>query len=224
MKIDALSEMINVVCVLNVQNNHSGPAYDETWVDKLYNGLRRNLHINFEFICFSNTKTKYKTVPLITESQGYWNKIEIFRKDIVAGPTLYLDLDVVICKDITDTIVRLPQNKFLMVQEPYQGIHNSSIMFWNGDYSYLYNKYVDNKQAIINEYLDITRSGWLGDQAYIGENVSHNLLTEYVAENFIGWKHHKINVALHDPSIMIFTGGQKPSNNLTMPCVRDHWI
>ena len=138
--------MLTIACVYA-----KGPKYTEEWVDRLYRGLYRNLDIPFEFVCLSDAVTKHKTIPLISKSDNYWNKIELFRPNLFQGPVLYLDLDVVICKNITKEISQLPQDKFLMVKEPYRDIHNSSIMFWNGDYSYIYDQYINDKQKIINE-------------------------------------------------------------------------
>jgi hypothetical protein len=217
--------MINVVCVLKSQpiNNH-GIHYSKPWVDRLYKGVKQNLDIPFEFTCLTNEVVNCKSIPLITDSNGYWNKIELFRKNLFQGPVLYLDLDVVICKNITDDISNLPKNKFLMVKEPYKDIHNSSMMFWDQDYSYLFDEYLRNQSEIVNEYqFNLARNGCLGDQAYIGENVNHELIDDYVCPGFINWRHHKISTNIANPSILIFTGSQKPSNNLELDLVNQHW-
>jgi len=216
--------MINVACVLNVQHNRRGPQYSIKWVDRLYRAIARNLDIPFRFTCLSNVNTPYTTIKLVSNSDMYWNKIELFRKDIFQGPVLYLDLDVIICKNITNDIKKLPIDKFLMVEEPYKKIHNSSIMSWNGDYSYLYEDYIQNQHSIVKEYADISRQGNLGDQGYINENVKHDLIHNYTNDNFVGWQHHKINSIISNPSVLIFTGTQKPSNNTDLDIVKENWI
>lgn len=216
---------LTVACVLNPQTINHGVNYSVEWVDKLYRGISRNLNIPFDFVCLTNESIPYNNVPLIMNSDGYWNKMELFRSGLFNGPTLYLDLDTVICKNITSAITNLPQDKFLMVKEPYRNIHNSSIMFWNGDYSFLFDRYCQDQMEIINEYqFNLNRSGCLGDQAYIGENIDHSLIDQYVAQNFIGWKHHKIDVTINDPAILVFTGKQKPNNNLESDLVKKYWI
>jgi len=214
---------LNVVCVFKDQRNDHKPwvSYSEEDVDRLYNGIKRNIDINFNFYCISNRKTKYNTIPLIIDSNGYWNKIEIFRPGLFDGPVLYLDLDVVICKNITEVITSLDQQLFYMVQEPYRNIHNSSVMCWNGDYSHMWNMYQRDPDKIQKEYDDINRDGVLGDQAYIGENIEHVIID---APKFIGWKHHKIDVDINDPAILIFTGKQKPNNNTHLDIVKDNWV
>lgn len=216
---------LTVACVLNPQDLNHGVKYSVEWVDKLYRAIKRNLDIQFEFVCLTNERTTYTTIPLSLNSDGYWNKIELFQKSLFNTPVLYLDLDVVICKNITEEIVKLPKDKFLLIKEPYRNIHNSSVMFWDGDYSYLFDQYQQFQQDIVNEYqYNLSRSGCLGDQAYICENVDHDLLDDYVQPGFIGWKHHKIDTDIVDPAILIFTGKQKPNNNTTLDLVKYHWI
>ena len=97
-------------------------------------------------------------------------------------------------------------------------------MYWKDDYSYLYDNYVNNQHNIVAEYADISRSGALGDQAYIHENVKHMLIEQYTDNNFIEWRHHKIETEITNPSILIFTSQQKPSNNLHLDIVKQNWI
>lgn len=216
---------INVVCVYKDQSNEHKPwvCYSEDYVDRLYRGVNRNIKIEFDFYCLSNRKTKYNTIPLVTDSDGYWNKIELFRANLFNGPTLYLDLDVVICNDITPMLESWSGEKLYMVEEPYQNqfgpIHNSSVMLWEQDYSHLYTKYVENQSEIVKEYADITRNGFIGDQAYIGENVDYDVFDQ----KYIGWKHHKVVTEINDPALLVFTQGEKPHLSQD-PIVKENWI
>jgi len=214
--------MINIVCVFKDQKNNHKPwvSYSEDYVDRLYRGINRNINIDFNFYCISNRETKYNTIPLTLDSDGYWNKIELFRKDLFDGPVLYFDLDVVICNDITPMIKSCTIDKLYMVEEPYQSIHNSSVMLWNQNYSYLYDRYVNNQSTIVNEYTDTDRQGALGDQAYISENVEH----EVIDQKYIAWEHHKIKTDVVDPTILIFTGKKKPHLNRNLDIIRNNWI
>jgi hypothetical protein len=213
--------MLTIACVYNSQISTKGPQYNEDWVDKLYRAVNRNIDIPFKFVCLSNVTTKYDTVPLSLNLNGYWNKVELFRKDLFSGPVLYLDLDVVICKNITVPLQELPLDKFLMLQEPYRDIINSSVMYWSGDYSHLYN---DFNTHIPNKYDDINRPGSLGDQAYIAENVEYDIIENYTMQGFIGWRHHKVETSAVEPSLLIFTSTEKPSNNTKLELVKQNWI
>jgi len=213
---------INIVCVYKDQTNDSTPwqKYSEDDVDRLYRGVSRNINIDFDFHCISNRETKYNTIPLVTDSDGFWNKIELFRKDLFNGPRLYFDLDVVICDDITPMIESCTDSKLYMVEEPYRAIHNSSVMLWNQDYSDLYDNYVTNQADIVREHDDVTRQGVLGDQAYIGENIEHNIIDK----KYIDWEHHKVDCDYVDPTVLIFTGRKKPHLNQHLDVVKNNWI
>ena len=210
--------MINIACVFKQQDNPRGENYSIEWVNKLYRGVKRNISTPFNFVCLSNVNTPYDTIPLITNSDIYWNKIELFRSELFDGPTLYLDLDVVICNSL-DAINNLP-NKFLMCQEPYRAITNSSVMYFDGDYSHLYDNYINNKESIIQEYANAGLR--YGDQAYISENVEYDYIENYA--NLVGWKHHKVNSYKAGSSVLVFTSKEKPYNNLDIDEVRDNWI
>lgn len=217
--------MINIACVFNSQTNNKGINYSVEWVDKLYQGICRNLTIPFKFTCLSNIDTAYNTVKLISNSDNYWNKIELFRKNLFNGPVLYFDLDVVICNNITNSLLTLPQDKFLMVKEPVTNIINSSVMFWNGDYSYLFDNYIANRESVVQKYWTAGPKGY-GDQVYIADQTTPGLIDNYVDNNFFAWKHcitgeHNID---NNPSVLIFHSKQKPSNNLEMNLVQQHWI
>lgn len=210
--------MINVACVFKEQDNPRGEDYSVEWVNKLYRGVKRNLSSTFNFVCLSNVDTPYDTIPLVSNSDIYWNKIELFRPNLFNGPTLYLDLDVVICNSI-DFVNKLP-NTFLMIQEPYRNITNSSVMYFNSDYSYLYSNYIANRELIIEDYKNAGLR--YGDQAYISENVEYDYFENYT--NSIGWKHHKTDSYKTGSSILVFTSKEKPYNNLTLPEVKDNWV
>jgi hypothetical protein len=209
--------MVTIACVLNVQQNQRGPTYDVSWVEKLYRGIKRNLDLKFDFVCLSNIQTPFNTIKLDIGYDIFWNKIQLFDK--LNEPVLYFDLDVVICKNITEMVVNLPKNKFLMVKEPYMNIINSSIMFWDNNVKYLYEQF---SPSITTNY---SNSGTkFGDQSYIVDHVKeYDLFENYLPPNFIQWQHHKIDTPIEDPGIIIFTGSQKPHIS-TLEIVRNNWI
>jgi hypothetical protein len=211
--------MINIACVFKQQDNPRGEDYNVEWINKLYRGVKRNLSTPFNFVCLSNVDTPYDTIPLVTESDIYWNKIELFRPGLFDGPTLYLDLDVVICKSL-DAVNSLP-NKFLMCQEPYRDITNSSIMYWRGDCSHLFDYYVENQAAIVEEYKNPGLR--FSDQSYIMEHVEYEFIENYIPD-LVSWKHHKVKAYEPGKSIIVFTSRSKPYNNLDLAEVRDNWI
>lgn len=222
---------LTVTTTCSIHYNQKRPTYSKLWVDRLYAGVTRNIDIPFEFVCFSNdiTSDTYRVEPLTTDSWGWWNKLEQFKKGMFTGPVLSLDLDLVICKNLTNELNTLPRNNILMVREPHQkapgvDIENSSIMFWDGDYSFLFDDYVARKTQICNDYASPLKQR-MSDQGYIADMTRVELMDDYLPSNYIAWKHHisgERNVD-NDPSVLIFHSTEKPTNNSNMPLVQQHW-
>ena len=225
-------EKLTVTTVCSVHHNQKRPTYSKMWVDRLYAGIKSNLDIPFEFVCFSNDikSDDYRIEPLTTNSWGWWNKLEQFKKGLFNGPVLSLDLDIVVCKNLTDGLNNLPRNKLLMVREPHQFspgeyIENSSIVFWDGDYSFLFDNFVANKYAICEQYASPINKR-MSDQGYIAESTTVGMIDDYLPANYIAWKHHitgdhNIN---NDPALLIFTSTEKPTNNGHLKLVKENWI
>jgi len=228
-------EKLTVTTVCSVHHNQKRPTYSKMWVDRLHAGVKRNLDIPFDFVCFSNNiqSDDYRVEPLTTGSWGWWNKLEQFKKNMFAGPVLSLDLDIVLCKNFTDSMNNLPRNKILMLKEPNvfsagplagKPIENSSMMFWEGDYGFLFENYLNHQQEICEQYSSPLKR--MSDQGYIVDNVAVEFLDDYLPANFTAWKHHVSgdhNIA-NDPSILVFTSTEKPTNNLHMDLVKNNWI
>lgn len=222
---------LTVTTTCSIHQNQKRPSYSKLWVDRLYAGVKRNLDIPFEFVCFSNDieSSDYQVRPLTTNSWGWWNKLEQFKKGNFVGPILALDLDIVICKNITDELNLLPRNKLLMLKEPNcfingNHIENSSIVFWEGDYSFLFDYYVANKEKVCQDYSSPT--GRMSDQGYIADTTTVEFLDDYLPPNYIAWKHHitgKHNID-KDPGILVFTSTEKPTNNMDLDLVKNNWI
>lgn len=212
--------MINIACVLSVENSKKTKVkYTEEWVDKLYRAVCRNYSNPFNFYCLSNIDTKYNTITLESDSKGFWNKIELFKH--FKDPTLYIDLDVVILNDFSNLVDKFFSYDFLMTKEPFENISNSSIMFWQNNYSFLYDNYIANKETIIEEYKRVPR---YGDQAYIAENVSHNFI-EDINRDCISWEHHKVDTSVNtDSNFLIFTSKHKKPNNTNLEIVKRNWV
>lgn len=220
---------LTIVSVCSIDpTNWKRPVYSKNWVDRLYRSVCRNISIPLKFVCLSNDiqSEDYEVIPLTTNSWGWWNKIDMFRKNLFSGPCLYFDIDIVLCKNITAVIENLPQDRMLMPIEPYQHILNSSVIFWNSDYSYVYQNYIDNQDSIIHRYsTPSNNNNTIGDQAYIKDMVPGlSKFDSYAPENFFGWKHHIAGEKINDPSVLVFTGTEKPTNNLNLDLVQNNWI
>jgi alpha-N-acetylglucosamine transferase len=213
--------MINVTCVLR-QGGKVG--YDSEWVRKLRDAVARNLTLPHKFICLSDCDVPCDRIPLESTGDGFWAKLQLFKPNLFEGPVLYIDLDTVICQNIDDIINSVYNEKFVMWHEKDKDIHSSAMMWWNGDYSYLWSLYLSKD---INYWKDLYSTAPLyGDQALISENVNHRLFTELLPDEWChiaGKKDNRIN--LDKIKILHFRKVHtKPSTLPNHPLVKQHWI
>ena len=126
---------MNFVCV------YYGNKYRPEYVQKLYNMVNRHLTIDHKFICFTDNTSlhrivkgdiEYRKFPLDDE-QGWWNKLQLFHPESgLIGENLYMDLDVVILKNI-DKMAKFGFTDTFGALHDFTGTTgiNSSIMKFN---------------------------------------------------------------------------------------------
>jgi len=146
-----------------------GDKYDSDYVNTLYLMIKRHLTIPFDFICLTeNPQNLLKQVKIIklvdTSIKGWWNKCLLFKPDLLNGSCLYLDLDMIILKNIDEYIINNQYlnvlcNPLILNNKIYHKI-NSSMMFWNTQneelskiwFQYSENKlFYDNHKALLGE-------------------------------------------------------------------------
>lgn len=97
-----------IVCVL-WKGDFRGRVYDEDWVIRLHQMVRRKTTVPFRFYCLTNSNCKdyltrhgVTTMPLFWQWPGWWSKMEVFSPWVrwLTSRVLYLDLDVLITKDL----------------------------------------------------------------------------------------------------------------------------
>lgn len=216
--------MINFVCVLKKDppTKRNPSIYDKDWVNKLYRGIKRNYNKPFNFFCLSNIETDVETIPLIHDWKGWWSKIELFRPDLFQGPVLYMDLDIVVLSSFENLVNSLKKEKFYMLEgQSEKNAPNTSMMFWNGDYSFLYENFIKQRELIESKY---TSGVTLGDQGYIFDNIPNINFMNRDFEKYFSWKHPTHPKILKDSSFLIFIGKEKPINNFELEIVEKNWI
>ena len=128
-----------------------------------------------EFVCLTNEKLEGIETKPIKYDWGHmvWNKLELFEH--FKGRTLYMDATVIVKGDLT------PFNKFknfTMTKDFVNPKHMSSaVMAWDGDYSYITEKFKSDPEKYKEEYAPIQGqafgSQWKScvDQKFIEETV-----------------------------------------------------
>jgi hypothetical protein len=217
---------MNIVCVLkkDTPTKKNPGIYDKEWVNKLYRGVNKNYNKPFNFFCLSNIETDVDTISLKNNWKGWWSKIELFRPNLFSGPVLYLDLDILILSNFEELINSLSDKSFYMLEgQSKKGTPNSSIMYWNGDYSHIYYNFLDNEDNIKQDYYSGVK---LGDQGYIYDSIKNVKYMNKTYPNYFSWKHQQAEHTkfIDTASFLIFIGKEKPINNLELKIVKENWI
>lgn len=114
------------ICTLLWQPNPASRdfsrCYDESWVDKLYRGFRRNLTLPFRFVCFVDRLYDFAEPDieqrlLIGKEPSYASCIEPYRLGV---PMILCGLDTVVVGNI-DHLAEycLTENRFALPRDPY---------------------------------------------------------------------------------------------------------
>ena len=161
-----------------------GDKYDSKYVYRLQKMVSKNLNISHKFICITDKK-----IPNINcivpdnlfDLEGWWSKMFLWKKGILTGKILYLDLDTVIQNNI-DELINYSPNKLCGVytywndmytdgsyEHPmyrYKTPFNSSVMVWNaGDYHWVWDKFEEDPNWYIMKYY--------GDDKFLGNEVEN---------------------------------------------------
>jgi hypothetical protein len=213
--------IINIVCVLKSAGPNS--IYTEEWVEKLFNSINRNTTYEVNFYCLTdmNTKVGIKIPFSDNVGPGWWAKLELFSiKEFVNIPTLYFDLDTVICGNI-DQIIKdcISQKNFLM----NKGIKgpSSCLMYWNGDYRYLYEDFIKDQDNIIKNY-GKSKGPKLGDQGFIQDNVPFHFIQSVSHSKFFSYIHRIKNNYKHVRILMFAKRLHKPHTSDHI-LITDNW-
>jgi len=142
--------MNNVICV------YWGTKYPIKYVNVLYNMVKRNLTLPFNFYCLiddigRNLNSEIKKIAIPNpQLQHWWNKMHLYNSELkINGNILYIDLDTVIINNINDFFTYGDEQNFCVIKDfgQPQTTINSSILRYNLKYhSHIWQTYIDRKQ------------------------------------------------------------------------------
>lgn len=97
--------MLHVACCLwdpNVRSHDFSLCYDESWVEKLYRGFKRNLTLPFRFVCFTDRERAFRESAigqerLATAQPHYGCLIEPYKLN---EPVIICGLDTVVVANV----------------------------------------------------------------------------------------------------------------------------
>ena len=142
---------MNVVCFKT--GDH---IYSAEHVNKLYSMVKRNTTFNFNFICFTDDAKGIKrhqeshidVRPLPYEGLAHWwNRMALFKKGVLSGPCINIDLDVVIHSNIDELF---EGDDFRMVPgAKFGSFYNDCVVKFNADkHNFMWDTYIDNRELM----------------------------------------------------------------------------
>lgn len=200
--------MLNIITVLKTggfKQDWLSVNYKPEYVIRLKKQIEDNITIPFRFICLSDVDIEgIETIPLKDNLKGWWSKLEIFRE---FNDFLYFDLDTTIIGNIDELA---NYNGFTAYQDFIKKNLSSAFLRVKGDYSFIYNDFIKNKDEIMQQYT--TRKDW-GDQKLIEDTLKrHNKdFSFFDNKHFISYNFEIVKGKKPiDESIIIYCGNSKP--------------
>ena len=159
---------MDVVCV------KWGNKFSHEHVNRLYRMVQKNLQTDFTFTCYTedpsnvDAAVRIESLDCSLSLENWWWKLTLFEKPAVR-PTLFLDLDIVIQKDITHLFDMIAHQKVTLVKAywkpyslkrdypEYDMDQNSSLMLWTGDMTHIWKDFHENSEYYMLKYKGIDR-------------------------------------------------------------------
>jgi len=177
-----LGKINRYVCCLKYGNKY-GPEY----VNNLYRMVKRNLTLDYEFVCFTENaqgihkEIRIEPLPALPVT-GWWFKPMFFNPNLgLKGTLLFLDLDLVIFRNI-DSLFTYEEGKFCIIRDFNRYIiknydkFNSSVFRLNtGQHSQVYTDFIKDPKNVSRRHF--------GDQDWIRYVIKNNF--EYWPEEWI---------------------------------------
>jgi hypothetical protein len=234
----------NVVCM------KWGTRYNGPYVNNLYAMVQRHLTIPHRFVCFTDDRTGFfkgiESFPIPTADLtggsefGSWNKIALFAPQLadLTGPTLFLDLDLLIVGNI-DELFRYQPGQFCIIHDWSRTHEGNSSVF----------RFEVGKHAHLLEYFqthpDEVRQNFRSDQGYLSQRLLRSGELRYWPDGWCcsfkrhclhKWPRQWFQSATLSPGakIIVFHGRPKPPDAARggrsklriirpVPWINEHW-
>ncbi len=142
-----------------------GNKYSPEYVNKLYNMVKRNLTIDYEFVCYTENRngidSHIKTLPLPNlPVSGWWYKPWFLSNELcIQGTALFLDLDLIVFRNIDKLFDYKPECNFVIIRDfnrqlrpTWDKMNSSAFRFRVGHYNDAYLEFKQNTQRNVSRY------------------------------------------------------------------------
>lgn len=233
--------IVDCACVI-----HSN-GYDWEYVEKLYSMLSRLIPQGIRFHVYTE---RDRPVPshmikhvlddwgVSGPRQSWWYKMQLFNPAHHRGNLLYLDLDVIVMRDLTWLTEQSSDyfwgiRDFRYLQNRHTNTINSSVMWFNVEkFSWIWDKFLltnvtdtikrfPGDQDYLNHVLDINQRRFFEDRYF----ESYRWQCQDGGYDFHKRKHRQPGTGMrvgNETAVVIFHGKPKP-HEVADPIVRDFW-
>lgn len=188
----------------------TGGHYDAEYVRRIRDGVSANLP-GAEFRCLSDDPSVPGHIPLEYGWPTWWSKLELFRPDI-SGDILYLDLDTVICGDLTGiasvgrlTVLRDFYHYF--AKGRLDGIGSGVMYLPERDRPHIWRRWIEDPSHWM------ARCGRYGDQRFLEEIGVPDFADRWqdvVPGQVVSYKAHCRHQAPPDARLICYHGKPRP--------------
>lgn len=187
----------------------TGGIYEPKHVETLYNQCKEHAK-DLEFVCISDSEDVPGYMPMKHNWPHWWGKLEMFQ---IKESVLYLDLDTIVFRDISNLVSKIKNEKFVCLRDFYwtpkmERTVASGVLAWKGDVSFLYEEFKKNPEKNMEEN---KTPRWWGDQGFIERHIrGQKYFQDLAPREIVSWKAHCKNRIPEDCSIIAFHGKPKP--------------
>jgi len=214
-----LPEKLNVVCV------YWGNKYPEHYVDRLYACVERALprDLNYQFYCLTDNQVPgVLTIKPPHDWHTWWNKMNLFDASVMPeGPTLYLDLDVVITGSLEPLIRAKAEQPLIMVENfsPNKAhcAHNSSVMLFD-----VADQRIQDMHTAFEAEAARVMGALHGDQCAIWRILRDNI-ANFAHPHVVSYKYHCRGRGLPDDARVVIFHGKPDPHEVPDAWVRENW-
>ena len=208
-----------------------GDKYPAEYVYNLASMVKRNLSVPYRLVCITDQANdiefrraqsaggiEFMQPP--TDYPGWWGKIGLFKQDIATGPSIWLDLDVVITGSLDPIVEQYGDCQLATPWNWAQSGHGgcqSSVMCWRG-----------NSAHEIFESFDPADAHWpprndggklWGDQEHLTVCRDNGFPVTRIDDKYVrSYKYHCRNGVPEDARVIVFHGKPDPHE------VSDKWV
>ena len=163
--------------------------YTPDYVDRLYNSLKRNSTIPFEFVCYSdNPNVKADTIiplPKNSDIKLHWHKLAFFSPLFAyqnpEDEIIIIDIDQVILNNVDDMIGwPVADNELVSYNKWWNNtkltLNGGWYKFKSGTFKYVWDEFIKNIEYYQLKYYNkgVVHHKYYGEQNYVEDMIRHN--------------------------------------------------